>query len=350
MNDPHRLPRSRPLALLAAGLLSVLPAAAQEEPHDPAVDPAATTMPAPAPPPFFLPSRPPAEPAEAEEPDLTEELQAPMPGLNPGEVSEEEPAAPPPAPAGDPRLAALLESSPFLPEGFRPPGEAAGGRQPEAPPQRAVELRGVYELGGETFVNLFNLGTQKGEWLKVGEQRGPYNVQRYDSGRNLVFVTVGGRAEEIAMKKPSDQPIPVQAAPAAPVPAPGAVASAAAANRAAPGAAPGTPVPRPRRIVLPPTTPSGDAASGPGGGGAGRAAVRRPGTGAGGDAQAPGGNVINIEVPDPSNPGSAPVTSGSPSGPAPILRQGADGTPSGTLTPEQLIQLLQSRSGQNPNP
>lgn len=333
---PTRCP---PFLLIAACLTSVAaPARAQEEPYYPSPSPvtAATPEPGPSALPFPLPMADDEE-AETETPGNGKATAAPAPG--------DEISTPDPVPEPDPRLDGLLANSPFLPEGFRPPGEGnAGARQPEAPPQRAVELRGVYELNGETHVNLFNLGTQKGEWLKVGEQRGPYHVQRYDTARHVAFVTVGGRAEEIGMKRPSDQPIPVQQAPASPIPSPSAVAGSSPSVTPSTRPTPGTPMPRPRRIVLPPTTPSAAAAAASGGG-RGNVVAASPG------APGTGNTVINIDVPDPNNPTPSTDSSGSPTGSVPVLRPGggnAVDVTAGTLTPEQLIQMLQSRSGQNP--
>lgn len=343
MNRPFRHPLACAAAILITGgaLLAQAPTD-EEEPEVPVIQQVEEPGP-PAPRRIVLPGAGSQSPEiELEDPEVPDATVPEDPDRERREAADRRttPSRPDPL-ERDPRLAGLLRSSPFLPEGFRPPGEAA--RREEAPPQRAVELRGIYELGGEVHVNLFNLGTQKGEWLKVGEQRGPYHVQRFDSARNMVFVTVGGRAEEIALKKPTDQPIPVQTAPAAPVPAPGGAAVAQAGAQA--GAAPGSPVPRPRRIVLPPTTPGAEGAAAPG---TTRRGTRRTPIPTASGAPSPGGTTIQVDVPDPTQPQPQLAPVGTPTDAAPTLRSGRTDTPAGSVTPEQLLQMLQSRSAPNP--
>lgn len=127
----------------------------------------------------------------------------------------------------------LVDNSPFIPMGWKPPQP----RQPNKPPvrpapvtpiQRVLKFQGVYQLGGEFRFNIFNVKESKSTWVKLNTPGGTYRVHSYDAKRGSIRLSFEGRTEELSLVEANENPIQVtQAA----QPAPRAPASNAAQNK-----------------------------------------------------------------------------------------------------------------------
>ncbi|MBI2516082.1 MAG: hypothetical protein HYV95_04135 [Opitutae bacterium] len=113
----------------------------------------------------------------------------------------------------------LLGNSPF--------GPAAGATN--APAAGELELRGVVEEDGVTFVNIFNPATKTAQWIEVNGEATGIRVSAYDSQTGRVTVTQGGRQLTLPFKQarisllnvPLPAPVPPQVAGAPAQPAAG---------------------------------------------------------------------------------------------------------------------------------
>ena len=179
-------------------------------------------------------------------------------------------------------LQTLLERSPFAPSGA---AAAAAGPQAE---QGTLEFRGMVTDGGGTSYSVFDTTSNKGRWVREGDDTGPVKVKGYDAVTNTLEIEQDGRPAKLSLKRATIQAgAPVSAMMAAPAPANPAAAAGGDQKRAetAPADArrleavaaevrrrralrnagkpqqgqPATPVPGP----TPATAPAGDAAPAP---------------------------------------------------------------------------------------
>lgn len=109
----------------------------------------------------------------------------------------------------------LLGNSPFGPAANAANVPAAG----------ELELRGVVQEDGVTYVNIFNPATKTAQWIEVNGQATGIQINAYDSQTGRVTVTQGGRQLTLPFKQarislldtPPPQPAPqVAGAPAQP--------------------------------------------------------------------------------------------------------------------------------------
>lgn len=110
-------------------------------------------------------------------------------------------------------LPSLVTNSPFLPPGFQPPGTS--GSATEAPPPSAsqFEFRGVYQLGGTYYFNIYNLRERQGSWITenaVAED--DLRVVSFDPEENLLVLNVAGEQTRVSLIQTSDRSLPVQTA------------------------------------------------------------------------------------------------------------------------------------------
>lgn len=106
----------------------------------------------------------------------------------------------------------LITKSPFLPPGFQPPGQP--GRPVEPPPKQATyEFRGVYELGGTYYFNLYNKSENKGSWI-AGLDGGNESLEivDFDPEGNELVINVAGEELNLSLIQTSDKPMPVAGA------------------------------------------------------------------------------------------------------------------------------------------
>jgi hypothetical protein len=107
----------------------------------------------------------------------------------------------------------LTTESPFLP---------AGDAGATAQAASVVELRGIFEQGGQRYFNLVDAATRKGAWVALNESSPQgWTVRAYEQAGDTDIVTVeaSGRTLRIPLSKP-------RAGKAAPGAAPAAVAAA----------------------------------------------------------------------------------------------------------------------------
>ena len=114
--------------------------------------------------------------------------------------------------AGEVWTQSLAERSPFLPPDFQQPSSTKD--VPAAPPASAQQLRlkGVFSLGGEVKVNLFNTQTNKGTWVPIDGMIEGYRVVAYDAKERSVDLELDGEITRFELIRPTDAPIPVATA------------------------------------------------------------------------------------------------------------------------------------------
>jgi hypothetical protein len=150
----------------------------------------------------------------------------------------------------------IITKSPFLPPDFNPPGGAgaAGATAPASASQ--YEFRGVYQMEGVYYFNLFNTRDRKGTWItdQSGAGDGP-RIIRYDLQEDTLIVDVGGERVSLSMVETSNKPMPVaNTRPTTPRPTPRATTAASNAKPA------NQPAVR-RRVIRPTTRPTATSAS-----------------------------------------------------------------------------------------
>ena len=103
----------------------------------------------------------------------------------------------------------IVAKSPFLPPGFTPPG--GGGSAAGAPATSGqFQFKGVYQLRGEYFFNLYNVQEKKGSWLRRGENKdGQPRIINYQQEEDVLVVESGGKQLSLEMIQTSDRPIPL---------------------------------------------------------------------------------------------------------------------------------------------
>ena len=112
----------------------------------------------------------------------------------------------------------LVTKSPFLPPDFNPPGGAAG--DPAMPASASqYEFRGVYQMGGRYYFNLYNTRDKSGTWVAEGESGSDApRIVRFDRDEDVLVVEVSGERVNLELVDTSDRPMPVATA-ARPTPA-----------------------------------------------------------------------------------------------------------------------------------
>lgn len=113
--------------------------------------------------------------------------------------------------AQTPALQGLIENSPFVPEGYNdtPPPPPTPPPTRVSPEARTLEFRGLYTLNDSTFVNIFDLRTQKGEWFTPDDPKAPFQIMNLDENAPTVTLDINGEPILLAMKKASESPLPV---------------------------------------------------------------------------------------------------------------------------------------------
>jgi hypothetical protein len=137
----------------------------------------------------------------------------------------------PPNPATTPAdpLDALVADSPF--------GAPAGGSRPGAPSATGpLELRSIVFVDGAYQFSVFDQGTGKAEWVKIGESGFPFVARSFNRERDSLTVEHQGRTLVLALQ-PAKTAASGTNTPPPPSPLPGAMA----------------PRPRPARPALMPT-------------------------------------------------------------------------------------------------
>jgi hypothetical protein len=109
----------------------------------------------------------------------------------PGWLAAQIRPAPAPAPAGPDPLDELVRDSPFLP--------ATG---PAAPPSEGgpLELRGVLFEDGHFLFSVYDEGTKKSKWIRLGETDAPFVARSFDHENDILTVEYQGRS--VALKLP----------------------------------------------------------------------------------------------------------------------------------------------------
>jgi hypothetical protein len=106
----------------------------------------------------------------------------------------------------------LITKSPFLPPGFEPPGRPGQAADPP-PKQAAYEFRGVYQLGGMYYFNLYNKSEDKGSWI-AGLDGGNESLEivDFDPDGNELVINVAGERLNLDLIETSDRSIPIAGA------------------------------------------------------------------------------------------------------------------------------------------
>jgi hypothetical protein len=107
-------------------------------------------------------------------------------------------------------LDTLVKNSPF--------GSATAAGTP-ASPGGALEFRGMFVDGGETFFSLYDAATRTSLWVGLKEAGNPFVVKSYDETKGTVSVDYQGQVHTITLKQakivalaPPPSPLPTQAA------------------------------------------------------------------------------------------------------------------------------------------
>ena len=151
--------------------------------------------------------------------------------------------------AGAESTVSLVSNSPFLPPGFQPPGNPGKPATPAATTSQ-YEFRGVYQLSGTYYYNLYNVRESKGSWISDQEADDlELRILSFDRETNELAVDLAGKTVNLALIETSDRTLPVQTAPAAVQPT------------TTTQTKPATKQPTRRRVIRP-TTRSGNSNSG----------------------------------------------------------------------------------------
>jgi hypothetical protein len=110
---------------------------------------------------------------------------------------------------GNATSSSIVAKSPFLPPGFTPPG--GQGSTAGAPATSGqFQFKGVYQLGGEYYFNLYNVREKKGSWLRRGEDKeGQPRVINYQREADVLVVESEGKQLSLDLIETSDKPIPL---------------------------------------------------------------------------------------------------------------------------------------------
>jgi hypothetical protein len=143
----------------------------------------------------------------------------------------------------------IVTKSPFLPPDFNPPGGAgaAGAAAPASASQ--YEFRGVYQMEGTYYFNLYNTRDRKGTWVteNAAGTDAP-RIIRYDRQEDVLEVDVAGERVSLNMVETSNKPLPMaNTRPARPKPAQATTAANASQKQ------PSRPTTVRRRVIRPTT-------------------------------------------------------------------------------------------------
>jgi hypothetical protein len=124
-------------------------------------------------------------------------------------------------------------------------GNSPFGQTPQnTPPPAAaqIEFRGVVQEDDIVLVNVFNVSTQKSQWIPLQGEANGIAAQRYDSTGEKLEITMGGKAMTLPLKQSrvvlaQAAPVPAPAGPGAPTQGAGGAAGGAAPANAAQGGA-----------------------------------------------------------------------------------------------------------------
>lgn len=107
----------------------------------------------------------------------------------------------------------LVDNSPFIPEGFKAPGQSQKTKAAQAAlTTRDLEFRGVYALSGEYRFSIYNRKRQSGEWVRLNDPGAEYRILRFDEETSSLQINIDGQTEEIFLKERDGRPLPVQLA------------------------------------------------------------------------------------------------------------------------------------------
>ena len=107
----------------------------------------------------------------------------------------------------------LVDNSPFIPEGFKAPGQSQKTKAAQtAPATRDLQFQGVYSLNGEYRFNIYDRKRQIGEWVRLNDPGAKYRVLRFDEETTSLQINIDGQTEEIFLKERDGKPLPVQLA------------------------------------------------------------------------------------------------------------------------------------------
>lgn len=151
----------------------------------------------------------------------------------------------------------LLEKSPFLPPGFQPPGGAGAAAAPAAQAGQ-FEFRGVYQLGGEYFFNLYNTRERKGSWVsKNASGEETPKIIEFDLENDVLVVDSSGQRLSLNLVETSDNPMPLSANRPVTTPSPTTLPATPAAT------AEQRTTPARRRVIRPSTRPASTTTAAP---------------------------------------------------------------------------------------
>lgn len=110
-----------------------------------------------------------------------------------------------------PGLAAknLVDNSPFIPEGWRPPEPRPVRPVPPPRPERPpgpqpldqIEFRGMAKLGGNLEFSLFDPTEKRSFWIGVGKSEGGFSVVEFNEAEGAVVVRHDGRTRTITLRE-----------------------------------------------------------------------------------------------------------------------------------------------------
>jgi hypothetical protein len=120
-------------------------------------------------------------------------------------------AAPLPAQeAGGESAPSIVSKSPFLPPGFQPPGGGTAGTAAQPPQARQYEFRGVYQLDGRYFFNLYNTREQKGSWVtKEDSGEDTPRIIEFDLENDMLVLDSSGKRISLNLVETSDKVLPL---------------------------------------------------------------------------------------------------------------------------------------------
>ena len=130
--------------------------------------------------------------------------------------------------AGEQGAPSIIRKSPFLPPDFQPPGGAGAEAVPPAQAGQ-FEFRGVYQMDGVYYFNLYDKRQQKGSWVSKEKSGGDVpRILEYDIEQDILVVDDGGMRMSLGMIETSDRQLPLATSRPATVSRPGQPATAPA--------------------------------------------------------------------------------------------------------------------------
>ena len=103
----------------------------------------------------------------------------------------------------------LVTKSPFLPPGFSPPGSVGSAETPPASVSQ-YQFRGVYQMEGQYYFNLYNTRDKKGSWVTEATSGGDTpQVVSFDLEGDVLVVESAGKQLSLTMVETSNRPMPL---------------------------------------------------------------------------------------------------------------------------------------------